>query len=308
MDVKIDLAQYVNDVLIDTYVKVRGHVPSGGFIPDENTVSQLREAFKDKPVEKLEHFLRDAMFAHMSRTEITNTPFFVNTHLLAESSLAYMVKHRAYLRSFYGSGWEPRKFEQSVYGGVLQSEQDYLDMFGSYYLRTGKFIKDLTLLNPTVWWVIWSVHFKRLEFESCPETWLTKLVKHDGVRQTFEQAYSQEHHRLKDAARRQVAEHAAESAIRESALAWAGRQGAVHILYENDVATVATDSALPAALLECKTPLYDRDKALFQASRRALSKPEAPEREESNRPPKKARTSTAGLIELAGHAASIADT
>ena len=265
----VDLAHYIHDCMVDAYISVRGEKPPGGFYPDDTTVSDLREHYQDD-LDRMSKFLRDSMFAWMARTETTNTPFFINQHLLSSGNLDFIKKHKDYLRSFYGSGWEPRKFEESVYGAVLQSEQDWLDMVGGGYLKTGE-IMGLDLISPTPLWILWSEAFGRFSAKDRPECWISQKMRYHGASHTVEQVVSLEHKKLADHHRREVSERAARSAIREAAVAWAHRYGAVRLLYEGGTSEIANDSSISPSLLDVKKPMTDRDIELFDAISRHIS-------------------------------------
>ena len=259
---QVSIPDLVHDCLIDAYISVRGEKPPGGFYPDDTVVSELREFYRDD-LGRMTKFLQDSMFAWMSRTEATGTPFFVNQHLFSHGNLDYITKHKSYLRSFYGAGWEPRKFEESVYGAVLQSEQDWLDIVGSSYLRSQE-ITGMELISPTPLWILWSEAFGRFTAHVRPECWLTQKMRYKGTSQTVEQVSSLEHKKLSDHHRREVSERAAISAIREAAVAWAQRYGAVRLLYEGGASEIAPDSIVPPNLLTVTKPLSERDEALFE--------------------------------------------
>lgn len=271
---QIDFQKLVEDTLVDTYVSVRGETPEGSFHPNDTVIAQLKQSFGND-YRDLCCFLRDSMLAHLSRTEITKTPFFINTILLAVSSLEYLEKHRTYLRSYYGATINaPRQFEQSVYGDVMQSEIDYLDYFGNYYIRTGKMASPRLLL-PSVWWMIWACEFKRFNRNDFPDNWLQQRVSRNGGKKVAETLYSMEHAKLKrDTKRREVAREAAEAAINSATMQWASRHRAVRLLYEENQPRAAADSLVAPEVLEFSIPLLARDERMFAAIQAISTKKE----------------------------------
>lgn len=242
---------------------MRGETPAGSFYPNDEVVSLLKAAYKGKPADILLRFLRESMFAHMARTEITRTPFFVNSHLLAESSIAFVEKHKGYLRSFYGSGYEPHVFSQTVYGAVMASESDYLDIFGNYFVRTGQMSLDFDLIYPSPWWMIFCDTWQRLRRKDFPEGWFTQELFENGMRQPAEQIVLRERSKLKDSHRMKAAEQAAKEALEAAALAWAQRHRAVNMYYRDDKPVVQSSSPVVWDDLRVEVPLSVRDEKLF---------------------------------------------
>lgn len=166
---EIDLVNLVEDVLRDTHSRVKGKNPKrGGYRPNEKTCSMLRTMFPN--THEMVDFLKDSMYAHIYRTELTGTPFFVNSHLLAESSIEYMEKYRDQLHELYGDSNGQQVFASEVSAKLLADEQDFVDVHWTYTMKKGHLPPSLIgIRSKCPLWIVLSVELGR--FDAPPEEW-----------------------------------------------------------------------------------------------------------------------------------------
>jgi hypothetical protein len=263
-------AAKIRDKLELIYVTVTGEKPSdGGWTPDESVCARLAEYEERKGEKSLGVFLMLSVCAHVSRTRKSHTPFYVNSHLFAESSLTYLKKHREYLARLYGEAVDPNTFSRRVYADIASAERDYLAM-ASYYRMNGA-EPPWNIVVPTVWWVIASELLGR--FDKPPTAaWDDAPVSYKDRRVRLGEARAAERKKIKgDKARREVVLRAAQAAMLECAQAWASQRKFI-TFYWDDFGELAHVPASPLdpSLLRVVKPLIDRDYALFDAARKIL--------------------------------------
>lgn len=267
--VKINWAEVIHDTLLDTYVNQRGEKPEGSFAPSEELIADLLKHFKDRPSEEIVDFLKNSMYAHMSKTQRTRAPFFVKD-LLAPKNLKYLQEKGDALRDHYTMCVEPLQFNRMIYGAVYGTELDYLDVMGGLWMKGRKsFMWDL--LSPNPYWLIFSEYWGRFTKDTVDQ-WDSVTVEYGGKHVNVLQARARERTKLgQDTARWENAKMAAASAIKEAAMDWASRLGFIRVMADSSLKMIALpDSAMPLDLLDVRKPLIDRDKSMFNWARECV--------------------------------------
>lgn len=259
-------AARIRKTLTEAYCQVTGVLPDdGGWTPNDEVCEKLRVYEEEKGAASLNKFLSEAVQAHLHRTRTSHTPFFVNSHLLSESSLTYLKKHRQYLRQMYGEASDPNQFTNQVFAEVYKTERDYLAMACHYHLLGQPM--DWGVMSPTPFWVLASEMFERF---SKPPTqyWSNQPVNYGGKVVPLGEACVLERKRLSSSNRRTRVSEAANKAMLEAAQAWTSQNHLITFFYDDFGKLAHTPNPhIDPSLIRVMKPLIDRDEALFSAAR-----------------------------------------
>ena len=278
-EVEIDVKLLVHDTLVNTYVMVFGNMPDeGSHTPDASTMAVLTEMFGTNLV-RIRRYCCDAMLTHVWTIKKANkrTPFFVNSMLVSSAMVAFIQKHRTFLRTRFGSLIsEPDNYFNEVYAEVYETELDYLNIAAESAFRGLEM--DWEIISPTLYWYLLAVTgvkdmpCGRLDKDDVPDRWTRIIITHDDIRVTLDIAVGKERKKLHDIAARNVFIQAAERALYDASFQWSIRYRLIRTFQNGEgKPTIAKDfSALTTNDLMLHYPLVDRDKEFFATAKKAL--------------------------------------
>jgi hypothetical protein len=263
----INIAQLVEDTLVGTFTDQTGNTPEGVFIPDEKTIGQLDRAFSGD-LHGMCKWLKLAAYAHMARTQLTKTPFYINSVLFAESSISFMEKHEKWLLNTYASGGVPSAFKNSVYRDIAWVEEEFITSCLLWSSSNEEALERAASLRPTVWWSVLSFDMRRMSSRPA----LTGTMTHDGVRGDARELVDAEIAALKeDVNRYNKARSTAVHAIQDTRIKVAARFRAASPLYLDGRITVTPDSLMGEGDFVARSPLAESD-TLFARKLEFLSR------------------------------------
>lgn len=276
---EVNWTTFIEDVLLRTFVAVKGNSPdSGSFRPDETTVNAVLAAFGESE-ESIKKYCEDALCSHIYSASVSGThaPFWVNARLMSPQMLEYVSKNRGFLRErFAGVLSTPTTFYTEVYSDLVETEIDYLTYRAEFEFRGMPF--DWSLIQPSLYWYIMVVEgvkefpCDRLQGETPPEHWAFLPIECRGKTMDMDSAVFSERRKLAEAPVRRMFAGAAEKALYETARQWCESRGLMKLYLDRHkrVAISPEFSTLSSADIDITFPLAKRDKTLFQRAQGAL--------------------------------------
>jgi hypothetical protein len=240
----IDIPTLVEDVVTSAFIDQTGELPQGNFKPDDKTISSLKTAFGSN-LHEMREFLRLSVYAHISRTSITRSPFFINTILFAKSSLEFLQKHEAWLKEHYSNVNTSSTFKNNIYKQVSELEDEFINV---HLLWADSEV--ITDFPTNIWWAIFSADMGRFDKPTAISTLPDHMVDefHDEIRLMKE-----------DERRYFSARRAAIQAIRDVRIKTARRWKLINPIYSNFSVSIGYGSLMGMADMIPKAPLREND-------------------------------------------------
>lgn len=183
-----ELARRIEAALKARWLSVAGEVPKyGSFRPQDEVLDRLRDIEAEHGWKELKTFLDDSIDAFLHRTRGSATKFYVQTYLLAPSSLTYLKKFKQMDGAFSAI---PKHLE--IRSGVLVSEAEFLDIIMMGSVSRKETAPDFCSIafTPTPWWMVASECSGRIRKSEMPQHWLSGWTKVNGERVKKEHHYS----------------------------------------------------------------------------------------------------------------------
>lgn len=163
---KDELAKWVSKRLTYHHLMATGVDPVRcSFTPKDETLDKLYKIFTKNSSAELDEFLKDSLKSHLHRTRKTDTPFYVNSTLLAKTSLEYLELYKQ--STSYNSD---RSFEEGIRQDLITCEYEFLRVAIMKSLGQDKQVWPSTFF-PNPWWVVASELFGRFSKKEVPDWW-----------------------------------------------------------------------------------------------------------------------------------------
>lgn len=247
-------ARWVAETIRDEWMRQLGSEPLGGFMPNEEISGVLVLQYSETPLIELETFLRDSISCWIWRTSRNKAkranPFYINTHLLAESSLsALQTYRRTQVRSKAG------KYGLRVRSEIKMTEVKYL----AWLLQHDD--PPINMFRPSPDWIVASRMFGR---KFTLGAWEDAFVIHHGESAPVGAHVNRELARFKqDSGINKVFMASARDAFNGARIELATQFGVIRQIQLPEGVKTLTSGGFREEWLEVQVPIVKRDQELI---------------------------------------------